>query len=141
MPIVSLAAHFWTVWPLLRHRLRPWCAPASQPWLTTVCDAERGELPLKGRITWNDRGRLVVLVHGLGGSAESLYMARAAAIADQLGLSSLRMNMRGSDRDGADLYHAGLWQDIRDAVASDALSDVRQLWILGFSVGGHVVLR
>lgn len=84
---------------------------------------------------------LVVLVHGLGGSTESHYMPRGAAAAEAAGLSCLRLNLRGSDRRGEDYYHAGLTADLHAALASPELRRYRRLYVLGYSMGGHVALR
>jgi predicted alpha/beta-fold hydrolase len=84
---------------------------------------------------------LVLVVHGLGGSADSHYARRAARAADAAGLSCLRVNLRGSDRAGEDFYHAGLTADLHAALASPELARFRRLYALGYSVGGHLALR
>jgi len=83
----------------------------------------------------------VVAVHGLGGSIESEYMLTLAAAAREVGWSCLRLNLRGSDRAGDDFYHAGLTEDLHAALASPELAGMRDLYLVGFSMGGHVVLR
>ena len=139
---MGIGAHFWTFWPLLSHRRKPQTAPPSQPLLDEVEDPVRGRVPLQGCLTTADPERLLVFVHGLGGCTESLYMLRAARHAQQLfGVSSLRVNMRGADRRGADIYHAGLTQDLHGLLAHPDLAGFKHIYILGFSVGGHVVLR
>ena len=139
---MGIGAHFWTFWPLVNHRRRPLTAPPSQPIETSIFDPLRGSIPLRARLTVNDPERLVVLVHGLGGCTESLYMLRAATCAQShYGLSSLRVDMRGADRQGADIYHAGLISDLHHLLANERLAGFREIFIIGFSVGGHVVLR
>ena len=139
---MGIGSHFWTFWPLLRHRSRPLTAPPSEGIDTSVCDPEKGAVPLKARLTVNDPDRLLVLVHGLGGCTESLYMLRAATCAQrERGWSSLRVDMRGADRLGADIYHAGLTSDLHHLLADERLAGFREIYVLGFSVGGHVVLR
>ena len=83
----------------------------------------------------------VVMVHGLGGSMESPYMLRAAREAERQGVTCLRLNMRGADRLGEDYYHAGLAEDLEAALASPALAGYERLYLVGFSLGGHTVLR
>lgn len=145
VPIIrgmGLGAHFWTFWPLYHHRLWPQQASAGELFSTRVSDPLRGEVELNGRLTRADPRRLLVLVHGLGGSTESLYMLRAARIAEQIfGLSCLRLNMRGSDRRGDDFYHAGLVSDLGHVLEHPDLAGFQNIHLLGFSVGGHVVLR
>ena len=53
-----------------------------------------------------------MIVHGLGGSATSYYARKAALAAAHAELDSLRLNLRGADRGGADYYHAGLTEDL-----------------------------
>jgi uncharacterized protein len=84
---------------------------------------------------------LVVLVHGLGGTIGSHYMLRGARAARAAGLSCLRVNLRGADLGGEDFYHAGLTADLHAALASPDLRPYRRIYLLGYSLGGHLVLR
>lgn len=133
--------HFWTIAPLLRDRLRePYCS--ERPWRTRSTTAEGVPLTLRGWLHEVPGSQtLLVLVHGLGGSAHSGYMLRAARAAGQRRISTLRINLRGADRASADFYHAGLVEDLA-ALAKDpvVLGYPRVTW-LGFSLGGHVLLR
>ena len=138
---MSLAGHAWTIGPNLRHRLRPRPAPAATPWSTTIADPRVGTVRLVGALTPGVGDGLVVLVHGLGGQPESQYMRRAAAAAARAGLGSLRLALRGADRGGEDVYHAGLVEDLEAALASPALARYPRLYVAGFSLGGHVALR
>src|SRR5688572_20462549 len=47
---VSFAGHFWTLGTNLRHRLRPWSAPAGEPWSTSLIDPKVGEVRLTGEL-------------------------------------------------------------------------------------------
>ncbi len=84
---------------------------------------------------------MLVLVHGLGGSTESSYMRRTARIAESFGLSSLRLNLRGADREGSDFYHAGLSEDLRWVIGAPELARFESILLFGFSLGGHMSLR
>jgi hypothetical protein len=108
-----------------------------------VADPVAGEVTLTGWLHRPDaaRGVTLVLVHGLGGSAESGYVRRMAAAACDRGLPCLRLNLRGADRSGADIYHAGLTDDLEAALASPALAGRDRIALIGFSLGGHVALR
>ena len=86
-------------------------------------------------------GELVVLVHGLGGTIGSHYMLRGARAAEAAGISCLRLNLRGADCSGDDFYHAGLTADLHAALASPDLRRYRRIYLLGYSLGGHLVLR
>jgi predicted alpha/beta-fold hydrolase len=171
LPPVSVAAHLRTVAHRLRETLAPPEAPPSEPWSTTVVDPRIGPVRLTGRLTAGgegcprpdpaparsgsggesptepaprDEGRptpLVLLVHGLGGSAESFSLRRAARAAADRGWASLRLNLRGAGLEGEDFYHAGLASDLHAALASPELAAHHPLFAVGFSLGGNLVLR
>lgn len=140
---MPLAGHLRTVVPRLLDSLSPVAEPPSRPWSLEVEDPRIGPVRLSG--LWSaprggGRGAVLV-VHGLGGCAESPYARRAAAAALDAGLGCLRLNLRGADRRGEDYYHAGLDSDLAAALASPELAAHERLWALGFSLGGHLVLR
>ena len=121
---------------------RPERAPHDEPWDATVHDAKYGDVRLSGWLRARPGSdTLVVLVHGLGGSATSRYVLRAARACDEAGLSYLRVNCRGADRSGEDIYHAGLTDDLRATLASPALSRFSRIYVVGFSMGGHIAMR
>ncbi|MEE8277927.1 MAG: alpha/beta fold hydrolase [Thermoanaerobaculia bacterium] len=139
---MSLRGHLVTIGALVRRRRRPPRAPHSRPWSALVEDPVVGALSLTGRLTEVEPGRdLVVIVHGLGGHSERDYVLEAAAAAAAAGLSSLRINLRGADRRGQDFYHAGLTADLEAVLVSPELARFERLSLLGFSLGGHTVLR
>jgi predicted alpha/beta-fold hydrolase len=139
---MGLAAHLRTIGPRLRHQLAPSPAPPSQPWQTVVDDPVAGAVRLTGRLSdVPGSDELVLLVHGLGGCTESHYMPGGAWSAVGEGLSCLRLNLRGADRLGDDFYHAGLAADLHAALASVELARYRRFYAVGYSLGGHVVLR
>lgn len=80
-------------------------------------------------------------MHGLGGSAESSYLAPMAERLVADGWTTLRVNLRGADRSGADLYHAGLTVDFPRILEAPPLAAARHIALVGFSLGGHVALR
>lgn len=107
-----------------------------------VPDEVAGPVRLTGRFHRHPGSTAaVVAVHGLGGNAQSHYMLRGAAAAARLGLSYLRLNLRGADRQGQDFYHAGQTVDLEAALASPQLASFERLYLVGFSLGGHTVLR
>jgi predicted alpha/beta-fold hydrolase len=139
---LNALGHLWTIGPRLRHAVRPLTCPESRPWETIVEDPQIGPVRLTGRLREVPGAEeLLVLVHGLGGSINSHYMPRGAAAAERAGLSCLRLNLRGADRQGTDYYHAGLTADLHAALASPELRPYRRLYVLGYSMGGHVSLR
>lgn len=128
--------------PRLRHRLRRPAAPRGHAWSTTLDDPTVGRVALSGWLHLPPAAReAVVLVHGMGGSAESDYVRVAASAAARAGIASLRLNLRGSDLRGEDYHHAGLVEDLLATFASPALAPFERLYLLGFSLGGHLALR
>lgn len=138
---LDLMPHLWTLSPRIRHAMRPRLAPESRPWETVVDDPQVGPVRLTGRLRELPGDDLLVLVHGLGGSVDSHYMVRGAKAAEAAGLSCLRVNLRGSDRGGDDYYHAGLTSDLHAALSSPEAARFQRIWMIGYSLGGHVVLR
>jgi predicted alpha/beta-fold hydrolase len=140
--LLNPLGHLWTIGPRVRHAVRPEAFPESRPWETILDDGQAGPIRLTGHLRDVPRtDEIVVLVHGLGGCTESHYMPRGAAAAEAAGLACLRLNLRGSDRQGEDYYHAGLAADLHAALASAALERYRRIYVLGYSMGGHVALR
>ncbi|HET6585071.1 MAG TPA: alpha/beta fold hydrolase, partial [Nannocystaceae bacterium] len=138
----ELGGHLWTIAPELRDRVRPLHAPASEPWSVVVEDARVGAVRLGGRVRHEpDAQTLLLVVHGLGGSSESPYVRRAAVAAGVLGWSCLRIDLRGADGRGEDVYHAGLWEDLVAGLAERSLARYSRVAVLGFSLGGHVTMR
>jgi uncharacterized protein len=140
--LADVGGHAWTVWPRVRDRFRPPPMPESAAWSATVRDPTIGLVQLTGRISHlPGAGGLVVILHGMGGSAERTYCAMAATAARAAGLSSLRLNLRGADGSGEDLYHIGLVDDLEAALAHPEVVSYSRLYALGFSLGGHIALR
>lgn len=139
---LNALGHLWTIGPRLRHAVRPVVCPVTLPWETTLDDPQAGPVLLSGRLREVPGAEeLVVLVHGLGGSTESHYMPGGAAAVEAAGLSCLRLNLRGADPRSGDYYHAGLTADLHAALASPELRRYRRLYVIGYSLGGHVTLR
>lgn len=104
-----------------------------------------------GPIAGSDGG-LVVLIHGLGGSAESSYMRASTLGLLRAGFNVARVDLRGAGLSGETcslLYHAGRTEDIR-AVLTSLVSEpeARQnptgsprLALMGFSLGGSMTIK
>ena len=139
---VPIRGHLWTLAPRLLHRLRPPRLPVARPWETTVADPVRGPVRLSGLLREvPGSAEVLLLVHGLGGCSDSHYLSAGVAAAEAAGISSLRVNLRGADRQGEDFYHAGLTADLHAALASPELRGYSRVYALGYSLGGHVALR
>ena len=53
----------------------------------------------------------------------------------------LRIAQRGAARDGDDLHHAGLWEDLAHALSDPLVKGYERVYVVGFSMGGHVALH
>jgi predicted alpha/beta-fold hydrolase len=136
------SAHAWTIVPNFVQPLLHREAPVAEPWSTTLDDPHIGTLTLHGALRRRaGSDACLVVVHGLGGSIDRHYCITAARAAERAGISCLRIALRGADRNERDFYHAGLYADIQAAIASSALTEFRKLYVLGYSLGGHVSLR
>jgi predicted alpha/beta-fold hydrolase len=140
---MKLTGHWWTIAPRLGS-LSGLRAPrfAGAAWSTTLDDRDRGTVRLSGVFHDAPSGApLLVIVHGLGGSAESPYAVRTAAVGAARGLAVLRLNLRGADLAGEDIYHGGLTADLAAAFASPEVAARSTVLLLGYSLGGHLALR
>jgi uncharacterized protein len=136
-----LAAHAWTIGPNLWARFASRPAPAALPWSVAVQDPHAGLVNLTGLLQPGVANACLVLVHGLGGSYDRPYCVNGAWAAQRAGLPCLRFGLRGADRSGEDFYHAGLTADLAAVIGSAALAQFKRIYILGYSLGGHVALR
>lgn len=89
--------------------------------------------------------RLVIISHGLEGSARSGYVRNFVAAANHLGWDALAWNMRGcSEEDNLRIqsYHSGCSDDLQ-LVFSHALfkKGYNEITLVGFSLGGNVTLK
>ncbi|HYB13410.1 MAG TPA: alpha/beta fold hydrolase [Myxococcota bacterium] len=92
-----------------------------------------------------DARPLVVLIHGLSGSAESAYMETSAAEWLARGHRVLRVDLRGA---GASRplcrfqYHAGRTADLHDVLRALPVRVMGSgLYLVGYSLGGSLVLK
>jgi predicted alpha/beta-fold hydrolase len=87
----------------------------------------------------------VIIVHGLEGSSTSQYVLGVTEKALAAGMNVIRYNQRncgGTDALAPVLYHSGLSNDVaavaREIIARDKVS---RLALVGFSMGGNIVLK
>jgi predicted alpha/beta-fold hydrolase len=94
---------------------------------------------------WRRGGRIVVLVHGLGGSHRSGHVTRQAVLLLREGVRVVRMDLPAAGRGIAyarRTYNAGCSGDVRAVVA-----EVRRwapsspIYLIGQSLGGNIVLK
>jgi predicted alpha/beta-fold hydrolase len=90
---------------------------------------------------------LLILIHGLTGCEDSLYIRNSAAYFLEEGWQVLRLNLRGAGPSRpycGELYHAGSGGDIRLAIeallAHDPALRGAGLFLMGFSLGGVLTM-
>jgi predicted alpha/beta-fold hydrolase len=86
----------------------------------------------------------VVLWHGIEGSASAVYMLSFANKAFIAGFNVLRVNIRncgGTEHLTPTLYHGGLSDDLRSIIEELIQEGCKQIFALGFSLGGNMVLK
>lgn len=87
----------------------------------------------------------LLLVHGLEGSSESIYLLGTAQKAFRAGFNVLRVNMRncgGTEHLTPTLYNSGMSGDFRHIVGELIGRDgLRSIFLAGISMGGNIVLK
>jgi hypothetical protein len=94
---------------------------------------------------WRPGGRVVLLIHGLGGSYQSGYMSRIASKLNQHALRTFRMDMRGFGA-GFGLarhpFHGGRSDDLAAAVEYiGRLCPASPVTLVGFSLGAGMIIK
>jgi uncharacterized protein len=113
---------------------------AAKPITISLPDGDQ----LTGRYYAGTSSTLLIVFHGLIGSADSKYMGRMAQIGLRLGHSVLLMNHRGCGEGEAlarGPYHSGRGDDVSEVVAFCRKHFAKkQLITLGFSLSANAVL-
>jgi len=90
-----------------------------------------------------DRSELVILCHGLEGSAQSQYMVHTADLLYRSGFDVLAMNYRscsGELNKQPTMYHSGYTADLHELITTFGGS-YESVHLVGFSLGGNMVLK
>lgn len=138
--------HTNTLVPFFARSLRPPALPRTQPFERTLEDPDVGPVTLTGRYLPGAAGsrlsgQAVLGVHGLGGSVLSGYMGSLLVACAAVGRPCLLLNVRGADRSGQDISHAGLTADVKAAVEALELAEAESIDLFGYSLGGQLVLK
>lgn len=87
----------------------------------------------------------LILVHGLEGSSNSIYMLGTAAAAFADGFNVLRLNLRScgeTEHLTKTLYHSGMSDDLRVVIEVLIEQDrLDRIFLAGFSLGGNMSLK
>jgi len=139
---MSLSGHYWTLRQFFRNFGAPSVGHARQRWTHAARDEQGRDVELSGTLLCGaSSDELLVVLHGLGGSIESRYMRRACCAAHRASLDCLLLNARGAGDSAGGVAHAGLSADLALALKSPRLADYRRIYLLGYSIGGHIALR
>ena len=88
---------------------------------------------------------LIILIHGMAGSADSIYMKMAANFFLGQGYPVMRLNLRGAGSSAKlckNRYHGGFTRDLQTVVDQiKAAYSFSSLVFIGFSLGGNIVLK
>jgi predicted alpha/beta-fold hydrolase len=136
-PFPFTSSHFSTVYPTLLRGMD------ELPYLREELTTPDGDFI---HVDWlkNSRSNLVIICHGLEGSSSSKYAAGMAKMFGERGWSVAAMNFRGCSGVPNRLpsfYHSGLTQDLNLVVADALEKDYRRIALVGFSLGGNLVLK
>jgi predicted alpha/beta-fold hydrolase len=125
----------------------PWGFRMRPPDEERLFEVEPG-VRLLARCRWQEdriARTTLVLVHGLGGSADAPYLLGAARLAYHAGVNVVRLNQRncgGTEHLTPTLYHSGMSGDLTAVVRELAERDgLPRLLVAGFSMGGNLALK
>lgn len=107
----------------------------TEPEVQVLVESQQPEGQVRGHI---------VMVHGLEGSGAAGYMQSLSAAALSDGFAPHRFHMRtcgGTEHLCQTLYHAGLTSDLRAVLETMQGEGLAPLHLVGFSLGGNVVLK
>lgn len=142
-PLRGLSSrHLQTILPIF---MRAGKAPKSAHFFVDLDDGDQLRCEVSCPPNWKEADKTVVMVHGLGGSHNSSYMIRMARKLYEAGKKTVRVNLRGSGT-GKGLakrpYNAGTSKDLLEVIkVLKKVSPQSELTVVGFSLGGNVVLK
>lgn len=88
---------------------------------------------------------LIILIHGMAGSANSIYMKMAAAFFSKQGYPVMCLNLRGAGSSATlckNRYHGGFTVDLQTVVDQiKVFYSFSSAFFIGFSLGGNILLK
>ncbi len=123
-----------------------WESPIlSQTYHVNLSDGDVLALEISTPLTWHNNDWTIVLLHGLCGSHESIFMKRFTRKLMARGFRVIRVNLRGcgSGRGLArKIYHCGSSEDIGEVIGHLKVNfPDSPMLLMGFSLGGHISLK
>lgn len=138
---MSLSGHYFTLRQHFARLAEPGLPANLRRWVQPGLDQHGLAMQLSGAFAHASDHELLIVLHGLGGSIASRYMARALHAAIARGVSCLLLNARGAGDSSGNIAHAGLIEDLHNVLSADSLRGFERVYLLGYSMGGHVALR
>jgi uncharacterized protein len=139
-PWDRILGHAYTLGPFVARKIFRIPAPQTEHMRFSFADPKVGPIELTGQLLSQNSRSLLIVTHGLGGNVTSGYMSATLADAASIDADLLLLNLRGADGRGHDFNHAGLVQDIEGALAHERFRAVERIYLLGYSLGGHLAL-
>lgn len=135
----TLVGHFW-----MRRRELAREHPHDEARLFCVAS----EVQMLAHCNWQAERRhspTLVLLHGLEGSSQSVYVMGMRRKALRQGFNVVRLNMRncgGTEHLAPTLYNSGMSEDLRAVLTELAREDgLTELYVVGVSMGGNITLK
>lgn len=91
-----------------------------------------------------DSDRIVIISHGLEGNAYRAYIRGMAKAFYEKGFDVLAWNYRGCGEEmnkALRFYHSGATEDLDEVVNRAAYNGYRNIYLVGFSLGGNLTLK
>lgn len=119
--------------------------PSFAPYFIQLEDGDALYCKISTPATWRPQDQTILMLHGLAGSDNSLYMVRMSRKFYQAGYRVLRINLRGSGQGihfARRPYHGGTSHDVLQVIKTlKRQMPESPLVLIGFSLGGNIALK
>jgi predicted alpha/beta-fold hydrolase len=117
----------------------------SKTHLVTLPDKDKIALEISRPHDWKNGDEIVLMLHGMCGSHNSLYLTRMGKRLYQKGLKIIRMNFRGCGSGlglAKNIYHCGCSPDVEFVLRHlKHLFPKSPIILIGVSMGGNIALK
>lgn len=135
-PVLLRNRHLLTIFPSLFRKVN-----AVRYTRTRIATADNDFLDLDFSRTGSKK--LVIILHGLEGNSKRQYVTGMVRIFNEGGFDTVSMNFRGCSGEANHalrFYHSGETGDLQTVIAH-VRQDYESLHLVGFSLGGNVMLK